>query len=94
MTASGQHPDVPIIKVFHLVMYGPKAALFAESFTGRLRYSGSSLADQPADRRMATQRVQFTVCDPWVYLDNNPRSQMPRRRLRQGDTERGCGRAW
>src|SRR5207237_2687133 len=22
-----------------------------------------------ADRRMATQRVQFTVCDRWVYLD-------------------------
>src|SRR5205823_2758636 len=22
-----------------------------------------------ADRRMATQRVKFTVCDRWVYLD-------------------------
>jgi hypothetical protein len=48
MTASGQHPDVPIIKVFHLLMYGPQAALFAESFTGRLRYSGSSLGCQLA----------------------------------------------
>ena len=37
MTASGQHP------IFHLRMYGPQAAVFAESFTGRLRYSGSSL---------------------------------------------------
>jgi hypothetical protein len=27
----------------HDMMYGPQAALIAESFTGRLRYSGSSL---------------------------------------------------
>jgi hypothetical protein len=29
-------------------MYGPQAALIAESFTGRLRYSGSSLGYQLA----------------------------------------------
>jgi hypothetical protein len=27
----------------HNVMYGPQAALVAECFTGRLRYSGASL---------------------------------------------------
>jgi hypothetical protein len=30
------------------MMYGPQAALIAESFTGRLRYSGSSLGYQLA----------------------------------------------
>jgi hypothetical protein len=30
----------------HDVMYGPQAALIAESFTGRLRYSGASLGYQ------------------------------------------------
>ncbi len=32
----------------HDVMYGPQAALIAESFTGRLRYSGASLGYQLA----------------------------------------------
>jgi metabolite-proton symporter len=32
----------------HDIMYGPQAALIAESFTGRLRYSGSSLGYQLA----------------------------------------------
>src|SRR3954462_3815941 len=32
----------------HDMMYGPQAALFAESFTGRLRYSGASLGYQLA----------------------------------------------
>ena len=32
----------------HDMMYGPQAALFAERFTGRLRYSGSSLGYQLA----------------------------------------------
>src|SRR3979409_115949 len=32
----------------HHMMYGPQAALIAESFTGRLRYSGSSLGYQLA----------------------------------------------
>jgi hypothetical protein len=32
----------------HDMMYGPQAALIAESFTGRLRYSGSSLRYQLA----------------------------------------------
>jgi MFS family permease len=32
----------------HSMMYGPQAALFAESFTGRLRYSGASLGCQLA----------------------------------------------
>ena len=30
------------------MMYGPQAALIAESFTGRLRYSGASLGYQLA----------------------------------------------
>jgi MFS family permease len=32
----------------HAMMYGPQAALIAESFTGRLRYSGASLGYQLA----------------------------------------------
>ena len=32
----------------HDMQYGPQAALIAESFTGRLRYSGSSLGYQLA----------------------------------------------
>jgi hypothetical protein len=32
----------------HDMMYGPQAALIAESFTGKLRYSGSSLGYQLA----------------------------------------------
>jgi MFS family permease len=32
----------------HDIMYGPQAALIAESFTGRLRYSGASLGYQLA----------------------------------------------
>jgi hypothetical protein len=32
----------------HDMMYGPQAALIAESFAGRLRYSGSSLGYQLA----------------------------------------------
>jgi hypothetical protein len=32
----------------HDMMYGPQAALIAESFSGRLRYSGSSLGYQLA----------------------------------------------
>ena len=32
----------------HAMVYGPQAALIAESFTGRLRYSGASLGYQPA----------------------------------------------
>ncbi len=34
--------------ILHDMMYGPQAALIAESFTGRLRYSGSSLGYQLA----------------------------------------------
>ena len=34
--------------ITHAMMYGPQAALIAESFTGRLRYSGSSLGYQLA----------------------------------------------
>ena len=30
----------------HDMMYGPQAALIAESFTGRVRYSGASLGYQ------------------------------------------------
>jgi hypothetical protein len=32
----------------HAMMYGPQAALIAESFTGRLRYSGASMGYQLA----------------------------------------------
>src|SRR6202051_2406793 len=32
----------------HSMLYGPQAALIAESFTGRLRYSGASLGYQLA----------------------------------------------
>jgi len=32
----------------HAMMYGPQAALIAESFTGRMRYSGASLGYQLA----------------------------------------------
>jgi hypothetical protein len=32
----------------HAMLYGPQAALIAESFTGRLRYSGASLGYQLA----------------------------------------------
>jgi hypothetical protein len=32
----------------HDMMYGPQAALIAEAFTGRLRYSGASLGYQLA----------------------------------------------
>src|SRR5262249_38086411 len=34
--------------ISHDMMYGPQAALIAESFTGRLRYNGSSLGYQLA----------------------------------------------
>jgi len=39
---------VIISLVPHDMLYGPQAALIAESFTGRLRYSGSSLGYQLA----------------------------------------------
>jgi hypothetical protein len=39
---------VVISLVPHDMLYGPQAALIAESFTGRLRYSGSSLGYQLA----------------------------------------------
>src|SRR5262249_25909731 len=37
---------IMISVVAHDMMYGPQAALIAESFTGRLRYSGASLGFQ------------------------------------------------
>jgi MFS family permease len=44
-------PALVFVAVFlslipHDIMYGPQAALIAESFTGRLRYSGASLGYQ------------------------------------------------
>jgi hypothetical protein len=39
---------VMISIVPHAMMYGPQAALIAESFSGRLRYSGASLGYQLA----------------------------------------------
>ena len=53
----------------HDMMYGPQAALIAECFTGRLRYSGASLGYQlasviagragAADRDLAVRDLQF-----------------------------------
>jgi len=39
---------VAVSLIPHDIMYGPQAALIAECFTGRLRYSGSSLGYQLA----------------------------------------------
>src|SRR3981189_3570523 len=52
MLNTGSEPIIFLAGIVSLVphdmMYGPQAALIAESFTGRLRYSGSSLGYQPA----------------------------------------------
>jgi metabolite-proton symporter len=52
MLKTGSEPVILLAIILSLVphdmMYGPQAALIAESFTGRLRYSGSSLGYQLA----------------------------------------------
>jgi metabolite-proton symporter len=52
MLNTGSHPIIFLAIVLSLIphdmMYGPQAALIAESFTGRLRYSGASLGYQLA----------------------------------------------
>jgi MFS family permease len=52
MLNTGSEPVIFLAIVLSLVphdmLYGPQAALIAESFTGRLRYSGSSLGYQLA----------------------------------------------
>jgi metabolite-proton symporter len=52
MLATGSLPVIFLAIILSLVphdmMYGPQAALIAESFTGRLRYSGASLGYQLA----------------------------------------------
>jgi len=52
MLHTGLHPIIFFAIVLSLIphdmMYGPQAALIAESFTGRLRYSGASLGYQLA----------------------------------------------
>ncbi|MGB6435296.1 MAG: MFS transporter [Bradyrhizobium sp.] len=52
MLNTGSEPIIYLAIVLSLIphdmMYGPQAALIAESFTGRLRYSGSSLGYQLA----------------------------------------------
>jgi MFS family permease len=52
MLNTGSEPIIFLAVIVSLVphdmMYGPQAALIAESFTGRLRYSGSSLGYQLA----------------------------------------------
>jgi MFS family permease len=52
MLNTGSEPIIVLAVILSLVphdmMYGPQAALIAESFTGRLRYSGSSLGYQLA----------------------------------------------
>ena len=61
----------------HDMMYGPQAALIAESFTGRLRYSGASLGYQlasdhrrrpgAADRDLAVRHLSFGDRDRGLY---------------------------
>jgi len=52
MVNTGSLPIIFVAIILSLVphdmMYGPQAALIAESFTGRLRYSGASLGYQLA----------------------------------------------
>jgi metabolite-proton symporter len=52
MLGTGSQPIIFVAIILSLVphdmMYGPQAALIAESFTGRLRYSGASLGYQLA----------------------------------------------
>ncbi|MDE2376929.1 MFS transporter [Bradyrhizobium sp.] len=52
MLGTGSHPIIFFAIILSLIphdmMYGPQAALIAESFTGRLRYSGASLGYQLA----------------------------------------------
>jgi MFS family permease len=52
MVNTGSEPIIFLAIIISLIphdmMYGPQAALIAESFTGRLRYSGSSLGYQLA----------------------------------------------
>jgi hypothetical protein len=52
MVNTGSEPIIFVAIILSLVphdmLYGPQAALIAESFTGRLRYSGSSLGYQLA----------------------------------------------
>ena len=60
------------------MMYGPQAALIAESFTGRLRYSGASLGYQlasdhrrrpgAADRDLAVRHVSTRRTAIAVYI--------------------------
>ncbi len=63
----------------HDMLYGPQAALIAESFTGRLRYSGSSLGYQlasiiaggpgAADRDMAVRNLSLGFRDRDLHRD-------------------------
>ncbi len=52
MVNTGSHPIIFFAIILSLIphdmLYGPQAALIAESFTGRLRYSGASLGYQLA----------------------------------------------
>src|SRR5205814_7228694 len=52
MLKTGSEPIIFLAIILSLIphdmLYGPQAALIAESFTGRLRYSGSSLGYQLA----------------------------------------------
>jgi MFS family permease len=48
----------------HDMMYGPQAALIAESFTGRLRYSGASLGYQLASIIAGRPRSSPRGCSP------------------------------
>ena len=70
----------------HDLQYGPQAALIAESFTPRLRYSGASLGYQlashhrrrpgAAHRHRIVRRLPHGLCDR--RLHRRPRRHQPR----------------
>jgi hypothetical protein len=51
----------------HDLMYGPQAALIAEGFTPRLRYSGTSIGYQLASLTAARRRSSPSRC--WRRMD-------------------------
>jgi hypothetical protein len=87
----------------HDMMYGPQAALIAESFTGRLRYSGSSLGSacvgyrrraRAADRHLAFWHLSHLICDRRLHRGvrgaEPDRNRADDRLHRQGHRRRIC----
>src|SRR4030081_3369934 len=60
--------SVPLVP--HDMIYGPQAALIAESFTGRLRYSGSSLGYQLASIIAGGPAPLIATCLFVIYLSS------------------------